>query len=83
MQQVWATLCKTAHHQRLHATGLHMTEIDAIEEKHDEYFTCPQCGGHYFGRDTVDAMGTTLVLDTVRCHDQNKAGCDWHGEWPK
>ena len=40
----------------------------------DATFSCPRCGGRYFGRDTErDAQGRIVVLATVRCH------CDQHG----
>lgn len=45
-------------------------------------FTCPKCGGHYFGRDTINGV----ALPLVRCHGQSSSGkeaCDWRGEWPR
>ena len=39
-------------------------------------FSCPACGGKHFGRDIGDSP-------TVKCHDQLKIGCEWHGAWPK
>ena len=31
------------------------------------YFTCPDCGGHYFGRDTSrDERGESLKVGAVR-----------------
>lgn len=49
-----------------------------------EEFTCPECGGTHFGRDTKsDAQGIVRVLDTVRCHDEHGKGCAWKGEWPQ
>lgn len=62
----------------------------------EHYFTCPKCGGHYFGRDTLNGE----MLDTVKCHNASDgqailalddwlaAGrprqkpCGWRGEWP-
>lgn len=56
----------------------------------EPYFTCPQCGGHHFGRDS----------DVCHCHNASdgspylgfedwiKAGrpkqklCGWQGMWP-
>lgn len=66
-----------------------------MNENH--YFTCPKCGGHYFGRDTADGG---VMLATVQCHSTTEgkgimaldewvaAGkpkqkwCKWRGEWP-
>lgn len=46
----------------------------ANPEKH--WFTCPDCGGHYFG--TSELTGKTIRS----CHDQNGTGCRWSGEYP-
>lgn len=54
------------------------------------HFTCPQCGSHYFGRDTAAGPdGKAVVLSTVRCHGDVyidgrllRQCCDWRGEWP-
>lgn len=32
-------------------------------------FTCPECGGSYFGTDLVNGV--------VECHDQFANGCRW------
>ena len=49
------------------------------------YFTCPDCGGHYFGRDVVAGPdGKPFALNTVRCHADSSNSdrrCDWHGVW--
>ena len=42
-------------------------------------FTCPKCGGHYFGRDTELENGVIVCLPTVRCHTPK---CEWRGMWP-
>ena len=64
----------------------------------EHYFTCPQCGGHHFGRDiTSDLDGA----DTVQCHNRvdgqpfiddlkdwidagkpRQKACGWRGVWP-
>ncbi len=63
----------------------------------EHYFTCPQCGGHHFGRDiTADLEGA----DTVQCHNADDGSplepvfvrliaglpkqemCGWRGVWP-
>ena len=48
----------------------------------DHYFTCPECGGHYFGRDIGPDHEP---LPTVACHgdgsDQPYRKC-WWGVWP-
>lgn len=57
-----------------------------------ELFTCPQCGGHCYGRDVVpDDTGVPQVMPTVRCHcDVSGASlsspgagrpCGWSGDW--
>lgn len=46
------------------------------------YFTCPKCGGHYFGRDTGMANGQPAPQETVHCNDQHQTGCKWWGVWP-
>lgn len=54
--------------------------LKAIENKpriqgpHVEPFTCPECGGHFFG--SKDSAGGRL---TRYCHDQNGVGCRWSG----
>lgn len=50
-------------------------------------FTCPKCGGHYFGRDTkAGDDGKVVVLDTVHCNGNSSGkpflNCDWTGVWP-
>lgn len=52
-----------------------------------EHFTCPKCGGHYFGRDiTSGSDGRPVVLDTVHCNGSSSEmphrACDWRGVWP-
>ena len=49
-------------------------------------FTCPVCGGHYFGRDMGrDVAGRYVPLPTVRCHGDGSfkpwREC-WRGVWP-
>lgn len=45
-----------------------------LESKMPEhYFTCPKCGGHYFGRDTKNGE----PLPTVRCHGPDGDGDAW------
>lgn len=58
-----------------------------------DYFTCPKCGGHHFGRDIQEG--------TVKCHNATDGGaltyfdetlkiwrprglkmCNWRGAWP-
>lgn len=56
------------------------------------YFTCPNCGGHYFGRDVVGgSRQNPIVLETVRCQSDRRSSdgddgtvdrCDWRGVWP-
>lgn len=42
------------------------------------YFTCPECGGHYFGRDTSrDERGEIVIRETGRCQTGN---CNWRGK---
>ncbi len=43
------------------------------------YFTCPRCGSHHFGRDTINTKDGVVTCKTVRCHGD---GCKWRGEWP-
>lgn len=48
-----------------------------------DYFTCPLCGGHHFGRRTVLSVEHGIVAtDRVDCHDQRSVGCRWSGRWP-
>ena len=51
------------------------------------YFTCPKCAGHFFGRDIGrNESGEIQVLDTVLCHGSSSSqpyySCDWRGVWP-
>lgn len=52
-------------------------------------FTCPFCGGHYFGRDVgSDEQGRPKPLPTVKCHGSSSEpgpyrACKWRGVWPK
>ena len=49
-----------------------------------DYFTCPNCGGHLWGRDMRRVeSGVVWSCDTVRCHDEHETGCTWRGVWPK
>ena len=49
----------------------------------EPYFTCPDCGGHHFGRVTAASKdGETIVTSKVSCHDQHRVNCRWVGEWP-
>lgn len=60
-----------------------MTPLSADDICHN--FTCPKCGGHYFGRDAGILDGDVVALDTVRCHGDSSGGprrCDWRGVWP-
>jgi len=45
-------------------------------------FTCPLCGGRYFGREThKDENGVVNVTSVVACHDEHSVGCSWRGVW--
>lgn len=49
-----------------------------------EYFTCPKCGSHTFGRKTISSPeGRPHVCPDVRCHGQfDGKPCGWSGVWP-
>lgn len=65
-------------------------DLDAVRQyEAAQYFTCPSCGSHYYGRDTTESEGQVITLKTVRCHggwsssDPQVTVCHWRGEWPK
>ena len=39
------------------------------------FFTCPSCGGHYFGTWSHRRKDGTLVDLSLDCHDQYEVGC--------
>ena len=43
-------------------------------------FTCPKCGGKYFGFEHTEKDGRRVRLRTVHCFTPD---CNWRGMWPK
>jgi hypothetical protein len=47
---------------------------DAIHRE-GHYWTCPSCGGHYFGRPTVEVNGVKQIdMTRIRCHGASSEG---------
>lgn len=43
-------------------------------------FTCPKCGGRFFGSRMSKDPSTGELRSVERfCHDEFKVGCEWHG----
>lgn len=54
----------------------HISEAiaDAIARE-GHYWTCPDCGGHYFGRPLIEVDGRQqLDLTRIRCHGASSEG---------
>lgn len=45
-------------------------------------FTCPKCGGHYFGSSLTTVNGRAVIVGR-QCHDQFGKGCEWHSNDPE
>lgn len=68
-----------AHLQAMARLWLMRDEIaETLKRVPDYPFTCPKCGGHYFGTEWPDGIEAERRI--VQCHDQNATGCNWQGE---
>jgi hypothetical protein len=51
------------------------SSLSGAEGTQPHTFTCPECGGHYFGS-ALDGKGGITARE---CHDQGMIGCRWRG----
>lgn len=54
----------------------HMREAiaDAIHRE-GHYWTCPECGGHFFGRPTIEVDGVKQIdMTRIKCHGASSEG---------